>query len=254
MTVFENTENLVHTSLGPVPIPCHLRQANYLAGLFKTRAEPLEHLLQNTGHRPALKLGKSYYVAIGFIQYKDTDLGPYNEIIISIPCIERNQKPSWSSWINLLSSLQTRKVLQYVAHIYVTSPFSMVAGREIWGFPKELLSIDAKTHESDFKYEISNTEGALICRITGHLGFGFPVKSPHIVTLTKKNSKRWVTPLTVEAQSKLYFRPALQLQLGKIDHPLSDMLKKMELQNASPLLVFHSPEFKGAFDIGHPYE
>lgn len=252
--MLEKTEKMVLTSVGLVPMPCEIRRANYLAALFKTSATGLGPLLAHTGHKPALKLGSDYYIAIGFVQYTETDLGAYNEIIISVPCISNTTKISPNLWLNLLSSLPQRKVLQYVTQIYVTSYFSMTAGREIWGYPKELLTIEAKSGKSDFMYEAKDSENNLVCKISGHMGLGVPVKCPDILTLTTKGGTKWATPVNVDCKSNLYYKPALKLEVGSSNHALGSILNELNLQHTSPLLAFYAPVFKGKFCAGYPIE
>jgi acetoacetate decarboxylase len=61
---------------------------------------------------------------VGF--YPWTTFGPYNEAILSL-LVEHKGRP-----------------MNYIMHIAVTTEPPMLAGREIWGFPKKLAQIEFK--------------------------------------------------------------------------------------------------------------
>ncbi len=64
---------------------------------------------------------------LSFYEYQWTTFGPYNEAILSL-LVEHKGRP-----------------MNYVMHIAVTTEPPMLAGREIWGFPKKLAQIEFKT-------------------------------------------------------------------------------------------------------------
>lgn len=245
-----STPPLIQTSAGPVPLPCSFRKVNYMAALFESPCDIINELLKNTQCIPALKMGHKHYIAIGFIEYTDSDLGAYNEMILSVPCIPEGEKQSPLLWLNLLSSLKNRKVLQYVPQIYVTSALSRAAGREIWGFPKEILQITAKPNADEYAFELKDESSDLICSIKGKMEYGIALKTPDMLTLTFKNDIPWITPVHVEHECKVYIRPRLQLRLGNSNHTLCNTLEKLNLANARPLLAFHAPTFKAVFEAG----
>jgi acetoacetate decarboxylase len=63
---------------------------------------------------------------LSFYEYRWTTFGPYNEAILSI-LVEHKGRP-----------------MNYIMHIAVTTEPPMLAGREIWGFPKKLAQIEFK--------------------------------------------------------------------------------------------------------------
>ncbi len=244
------THQIFQTSAGPVPIPCAFRKVNYVAALFESNSLGLNELLKNTTCFPALKVGEKQFIALGFIEYTDSDLGAYNEMILSVPCIPQGEKQSPMLWFNLLSSLKHRKVWQYVPQIYVTSTLSMAGGREIWGFPKEILHIKAKTNADDYAFELADEANSLICSFKGKMRLGITLKCPDMLTLTYKNGNPWITPVHVNNKCKIYIRPKLQLTLGNSNHKLCKTLERLGLSDAKPILVFHAPEFNAVFEAG----
>jgi acetoacetate decarboxylase len=70
---------------------------------------------------------------LSFYEYSWTTFGPYNEAILSL-LVEHKSRP-----------------MSYIMHIAVTTEPPMLAGREIWGFPKKLAHIEFKS-EKDMVY------------------------------------------------------------------------------------------------------
>lgn len=80
-----------------------------------------------------LSLSEPATAILSFFEYSWTTFGPYNEAILSL-MVEHRGRP-----------------LNYIMHIAVTTEPPMLAGREIWGFPKKLAQIEFK-RERDMIY------------------------------------------------------------------------------------------------------
>ena len=73
-----------------------------------------------------LSLREPATAILSFFEYPWTTFGPYNEAILSL-MVEHRGRP-----------------MNYIMHIAVTTEPPMLAGREIWGFPKKLAQIEFK--------------------------------------------------------------------------------------------------------------
>ena len=80
-----------------------------------------------------LALSEPATAVLSFYEYPWTTLGPYNEAILSL-LVEHKGRP-----------------LTYIQQIMVTTEPPMLAGREIWGFPKKLAAIGFRS-ERDMIY------------------------------------------------------------------------------------------------------
>ncbi|MGH7865943.1 MAG: acetoacetate decarboxylase family protein [Candidatus Binataceae bacterium] len=99
--------------------PFYYRGARSIAVAYETDADAAVEAL------PApLALSEPATAVLSFYEYPWTTFGPYNEAILSL-LVEHKGRP-----------------LTYIQHIAVTTEPPMLAGREIWGFPKKLASID----------------------------------------------------------------------------------------------------------------
>jgi acetoacetate decarboxylase len=108
--------------------PFYYRGTRSIAVAFETEAEAALDLL------PAqLSISEPATAVLSFYEYPWTTFGPYNEAILSL-LVEHKGRP-----------------MTYIAHIAVTTEPPMLAGREIWGFPKKLAQIEFK-QERDMIY------------------------------------------------------------------------------------------------------
>jgi acetoacetate decarboxylase len=99
--------------------PYHYRNAQAISIKFETDADTALEIL------PApLTLREPASANLSFYWY--TTFGPYHEAILRLYA-EHDGKP-----------------LTYIVHIYVDSEPPMLAGREVWGFPKKLAKIGFK--------------------------------------------------------------------------------------------------------------
>jgi len=80
-----------------------------------------------------------------FIFYPFSTLGPYEEVILGLPCFWKGQ-PKF-----------------YIPHIVVNSDIPQVAGREIWGYPKKMATITIETEGDIIWGKMERPAGHLIC-------------------------------------------------------------------------------------------
>ena len=98
--------------------PYHYRNAQALSIKFETDPDAALEILP-----ASLALREPACANLSFYWYPFTTFGPYHEAILRLYA-EHDGKP-----------------LTYVAHIYVDTEPPMLAGREVWGFPKKLAKI-----------------------------------------------------------------------------------------------------------------
>jgi len=108
--------------------PFYYRGTRSISVAFETDAEAALEAL------PAqLTLSEPATAVLSFYEYPWTTFGSYNEAILSL-LVEHRGRP-----------------MTYIMHIAVTTEPPMLAGREIWGFPKKLAHIEFKS-ERDMVY------------------------------------------------------------------------------------------------------
>jgi acetoacetate decarboxylase len=108
--------------------PFYYRDTRSISVAFETDPEAALEAL------PApLSLSEPATALLSFFEYPWTTFGPYNEVILSL-MVQHRGRP-----------------MNYIMHIAVTTEPPMLAGREIWGFPKKLAQIEIR-QERDMIY------------------------------------------------------------------------------------------------------
>lgn len=101
------------------PPPYYYRGARSLSVTFETEAEAVRQALPSVLGVPATPTAD-----LSFFEYPFTTLGTYREAILSLIVEHRGRQ------------------MLYIQQIMVDTEPPMLAGREIWGFPKKLAAIE----------------------------------------------------------------------------------------------------------------
>jgi Acetoacetate decarboxylase (ADC) len=249
-TFFAAHQREVLLSAGKALLPCYFRKVHYTVALFKTSKDALEKILTGTDLLPALRWGSHYMIALGFIRYTESDLGAYDEVILSVPSIPVNSKKPFSNWADLVGPLANRRVGQYIFHIPVTSAFSEAAGKELWGYPKIVIPITHDFKPGTVHSTVTELSGKLIMRCTGSLGISVPSIPLSLITYSWRNGKKIRTEVKVRGRMKLYLRQSLKLQIGDSDHPMAKDMRMLGLDGKKPVIVMDSDRFQSVFGEG----
>jgi hypothetical protein len=103
-------------------------------------------------------------LAIAIIDYRDNDLGDYNEVSLTFfvrPRGERRGIPWLGAWFDIASN----RIGTWIWKLPVDQSFTCEAGRTIWGFPKSVETV-----------EITRENGTVRCRLE--------VDGAHVLTLS----------------------------------------------------------------------
>lgn len=218
--------------------------------LFRTSREALDKILSGTGLVPALKWGNQYMIALGLIRYMESDLGAYDEVILSVPSVPAEAKKPFSTWVDLVGPLARRKVGQYIFHIPVTSSFSEAAGRELWGYPKIVTGITHDFKPGNINSQVHDPSGKLIMECSGRFGLSVPSIPLSLITYSFRAEEKLRTEVKVRGGMKLYLQHTLRLQIGDSDHPMANDLRLLGLDGKKPLIVMDSDKFQSVFGEG----
>jgi hypothetical protein len=148
-----------------VTLPCVVREASSGAATYLVNAATARRLLPGP-ELEVVELIPGYALAsIACINYKDNDLGDYNEISIAFFVRERGAERGLPL-IGPITDFLRARLPTYIHRLPVNQAFTCEAGRTIWGFPKVV-------HEIEFEYPA----GRAVCtwRAEGRHVFTFSV-------------------------------------------------------------------------------
>lgn len=228
--------------------PVRFRSVEYLALLYKASRQKVEQLLGGTMLKPGLYWGSNPVVALGLIQYKDSDLGAYNEIILSIPSVLKSHSSSWQNWLNLYANKPRLRVGQYIIHIPVTTRVSVDAGQQLWGYPKTLQQIEHEFVDNRIQTRLCGSSNKLALEIHGKLGMHLPIPNMNLLTYSYLNES--LVKTTVDVHSNMQWHPFanINIQVKDSEDQMGRDILELGLHAQQPLFVLHSPRFAADFN------
>jgi len=122
-----------------VRLPVVVRDAAAMSAMFPVRSALVRSLLPTARLHPAEWIPGWAICVLAAIEYKDNDLGTYNEVGVNFLVTYGAAKPL--PLVGLVTASRQGTLGAYVHRLPVTTSFSRDAGRDIWGFPKTVDAI-----------------------------------------------------------------------------------------------------------------
>lgn len=244
LTFFDDVAQTNLTVNGQVvKVPVFYRDGTAMTAIFPARLSALRSALPDPRFVPARLAPGVGVLGITCFEYRDTDIGPYNELAISIILNEpyfRANLPGRA----LISALRRRQFDAWVQHLPVTTEIARAAGVDFYNYPKFTASID-----------FTEERGHRTCRLTDGL--------EHILTLSGLQPRalapgrlQFFSHLWMDRQpqssefkigaagmSETLSPGAATLTLGK-DHPIARELDGMLLWHR-PIYYHYLGRFQG---------
>lgn len=122
-------------------MPIFYYEGRSMTALFPARLKALRAALPDPRFVPARLAPRVGVVGVTAFEYRDTDIGPYNELAISIVL---NEPPLlWNAPGRALArALRRRQFHAYVHHLPVTTEVARTGGIDFYGYPKFVAAID----------------------------------------------------------------------------------------------------------------
>ena len=230
--------------------PVQFDDVHYIASLYTADKEKVNRLLDGTGLKAGLHFFGKPVIALGLIQYKVSDLGAYNEIILAIPVIRATEKTGLKNWFDLYTDFNKRKGGQYIIHIPVTTQQSVDAGRNLWGYPKTLLSIKHQFSNNHIHTTLLDEADQPLIQVKGGLGFGVPIPAMQLMTYSFLNNALLKTTVDVSSKMKWKIGAQLKIQVDSIRHAMGKDIRELGIENKNPIFTIESMHFKAKFNEG----
>ncbi|MBF6062540.1 acetoacetate decarboxylase family protein [Nocardia terpenica] len=204
----------VHTVLGEqVRMPVEIRVAEALSALYLVDEAAARTLLAGTGLEPVRCAGRAL-CALAFVRYVDGDLGPYHEFAVALIARVPGRRRSTGAYIHWLP---------------VNQEFTCAAGRQIWGFPKEVADIRLARRWRGKRCEVwLDGRMAVALEIRGGLPVPAVLGGASIAAYTQPDGVLRRTPWGMRpSRVRLRLGGGARLELG--DHPVADELRALGL-------------------------
>lgn len=130
-----------------------VRQAGQWSVQYLVPAAAAQRLVGPSGLTVTGPMPGKALMALAVCRYDDTDLDPYHEVAMSFVVRAHDApprpRPGPLSAIDRLKEFRAGAIGVYIHRLPVDQEFSCAAGRDIWGFPKWVASIDIDESRGD---------------------------------------------------------------------------------------------------------
>jgi Acetoacetate decarboxylase (ADC) len=202
-------------------LPIRYFDVQSFVATFLTELDRAAELLKGTGLQAVPQEDGHSVVALYCIEYRKTDLGPYNELGLTI----------------LARAPGDPIPANYVVNLPVTTVLANRAGREIWGYNKFVAAIDVHSEGKKFSTILRDAENQMICALEGERGVSVPAPPSDILTFSLlqgrviKTEIRVLTPFHASSGESFVFK------IGPSTHPMTNNLRTLALDGGRPVLV-----------------
>ena len=124
-----------------VGLPVEVRRAAQWGVQYLVPAAAAQRIVDPTGLEVTGPLPGRALVALAVCRYDDTDLDAYHEVAVSF-VVRRHDAAAGRRPGGRLREFATGAIGAYIHRLPVDQEFTCAAGRDIWGFPKWVTTID----------------------------------------------------------------------------------------------------------------
>jgi hypothetical protein len=185
--------------------------------------------------------------SIAAIDYRDNDLGDYNEVSIAF-FVRDKRAPTGIPYLGAVADVARGRVATYIRHLPVDQSFTCEAGRTIWGFPKTVEKIDF-TRDGGRAACRLEMDGAHVLTLSVARGGGRTLPDSQMTTYSLIDGRPHQTAFSSGGTGVGFHLGGATLELGR--HPIADELRSLGLPKRA-LMTMWMEHMHGTFDAARP--
>ncbi len=237
-----------------IGFPVRVGAASMLLNTFIVNADHAATMIRGSGFRPlTLWPGKALLQLLA-VDYRQNDLGDYNEGAIIFPVLTPGQKIL--PLIGPMIGMARGSIGNFIYRMPVNQPLTTHAGRYIWGFPKWVTGMEIEFGERAASGCFSD-DGQLVYRIRAAADGKGAIRDQRLPSLAIRSGKAWKTYGVSNADGVTFRLGGAVPEIGD-SHPLALELRALGLPK-KPLFTVSARkmqmEFSGpeAVSVGQPF-
>lgn len=233
-TYFDVEQHAVPTQQGPVNLPILYYNSACIFASFLVDSARAKELLPDALQAVSVLPGKAL-ATVAFFHYADSSVGPYNEMGLAIACRPDADKGyhDTAAWHPLQSKLPG----MHIVDLPVTTAVANAAGRECWGYPKIVVPIAFHLRGQEMDCTVHDQKDNLLCELKGRAGAGVTLPATNLMTYSLLGDTLLRTVINMRGKMRNARAGSVRLNCGSSDHPLSQHLRHLQLQETTPVLL-----------------
>lgn len=230
-------------SIGELELPVRYTDGSALACIYRVDVAAARAVLPSDCFEPLVVGGKAL-VQLMALEYRETSVGPHNELGVLVLVHRHGSVPS--AVRALLSPASVENAGWFIVNLPVTTGFTCASGRELWGFPNYVTRIDTE-FDRDAVQVILGDELVLEHRAR----FGVTMPAPPYVFFSQREGRLIRTVVPVEHKLRMGGSRSVRVRVTG-DGPTAETVRRLGLEARRPMMVARTDHLKFFLPMGMP--
>ena len=231
-----------------IALPVEVRHAAQWGVQYLVPLAAAQRLVEATGLEATGPVPGRALVALAVCRYDDTELDSYHEVALSV-VVRRHDAPRGAGTAQRLREFGTGAIGAYIHRLPVDQEFTCAAGRDVWGYPKWVTTIDIDEPAPGAGAGTGTTvrlvdDGAHVLTLTMRADGPVRLPSQAPPSYSFRDGFLRMTPWTTTSEGVSGRFGGATLVLG--DHPMADELRSLGLPRRA-LLTAHAARMRASF-------
>lgn len=230
-----------------VRLPVVVRDASSGAATYAVSTAAARRLIPGDVLEPVELWPGRALCSLAVIDYRDNDLGDYNELSIAFFVRERAAARGLP-YVGTIADFLRGRVATYIRHLPVDQSFTCEAGRTIWGFPKTVQRIDFSPGDERANCAL-HMDGQHVLTLSVPRGGSRRLADAAMTTYSFIDGAAHKTAFTSGGEGVGFHLGGAALTLGT--HPIAAELRSLGLPKRA-LMTMWMEHMHGSFDAAVP--
>jgi hypothetical protein len=218
-------------------VPVFYYDAAVLGAAFLTPLAQVRAALPSPRMKPLRMTPWHALTTFSVYEYRDCDIGPYNEVSINIPVTIDKPAPVLTGVLRPPAS----GAMGYILHLPVTTEIAWAAGVEFAGYPKVLAGIEIERKDGWVHGHWSDA-GSHVLSLSVRQLPERAIERSRVHALTVREGRILRSELMLSERQAGASRDPSDVVLRLGDHPVSQELRELRL--GRPISCFYVPSFR----------
>lgn len=247
------------SSKGPIPLPALYRDVSLCISYFWV--DPGK-FIPSDGNKellpdnltPCRFFNGKVLVNLAFFNYRDSSLGPYNEVSLSTLIYPNKFDKPLIYLPQFFKKGANWKIGTFIHNLPVTTEDARIAGDEVWGLPKFVTEIPFNLGNNKISSAVKDPQTKKdILSLSGNFKKSFSWKAFDLVLFSNHRGTLLKTIVDIDSVYDCALKPDITLKIGVSDHVMVENLRTLDLDGRKPFMTMWTHNFKSRLNDGVPY-